>query len=135
MESCDRHEQIAAAARIYATALLDVDRVAIALALSAIFLAMRIIDLNPDVRILFAQSDHYSSENTRENFSAMELFWPSGFYPISNSGRMRLNSAAPQCALVTVQSFIRIASSSYSRHGFITLTRFSLVRIGLGRCI
>jgi hypothetical protein len=48
-----RHEQIAAAARIYATALLDVDRVAIALALSAIFLAKRIIDLNPNVRILF----------------------------------------------------------------------------------
>jgi hypothetical protein len=42
VESCDRHEQIAAAARIYATALLDVDRVAIALALSA----KRIIDLN-----------------------------------------------------------------------------------------
>jgi hypothetical protein len=49
VESCDRHEQIAAAARIYATALLDVDRVAIALALSA----KRIIDLNPNVRILF----------------------------------------------------------------------------------
>src|SRR5205823_14607392 len=98
--SCDRHEQIAAAARIYATALLGVDRAAIALALSAVFLAMRIIGLNPDVRSLVAQSDHYSSENTKENFSAMELFWPSGFYPISNSGLMRLNSAAPQCALV-----------------------------------
>jgi hypothetical protein len=37
VESCDRHEQLAAAARIYATALLDGDRVAITLPLPAIF--------------------------------------------------------------------------------------------------
>jgi hypothetical protein len=45
-ESCDRHEQLAAAA-IYATALLDVDGVAITLSPPAIFRQSCMIDFNP----------------------------------------------------------------------------------------
>jgi hypothetical protein len=70
-----------------------------------------------------------------ENFQAMELFVAAWLLPICRSGKMQLNAAAPQCVPVTIQTLARIASNGYWHHGFITLTRFSLVRIGLGRCI